>query len=142
MKYVGTTFEYETERNRDLMRAFRETLGDRDRPLRSIYELVVDKPSCRFWVSEERAAVVISGMHRGDSIECMRPLKREMYTEIYSRVTELLSRRPDLSLYEAVFEVVGSPAPKFYLSPGSAKVIICKIKRQWYTRRKRHRPQY
>lgn len=141
MKYVGTTFEYEAERNRDLMRAFRETLGETGRPLRSIYERVVEKPSCRFWVSEERAAVVISGMHRGGSIDYMRPLKREMYREIYSRATELLSRRPDLSLYEAVFETVGSPAPKFYLSPGSAKVIICKIKRQWYTRRKRQRAQ-
>ena len=142
MKHIGSNFEYETERNQDLMRAFREAFRiNRSPRLKSVYERVVNMPSCRFWVSEERAAIVISRMFKGKSIEYMRGAKKEMYNEIYRRVIHLLKIKPHFTIYEATFDVVGARAPKFYLSPGSAKVIICKIRREWYTKRKRLRQQ-
>ena len=102
----------------------------------AICQKLVNMPSERFWVSEERASIVISDMLKGRSIENMNENKREMYEEIYRRVQELKKEYPNATVYELVSQVVEGPAPKFYLTPKSAKVIISKIKSEWYERRK------
>ena len=133
MKNIGSIFEYE-----DLMRAYKHLMSTtRNIKMSEIYRQVVDMPSQRFWVSEERAAIVVSNMLKGRSIDQMRPNKREMFEEICSRVRELQKQRPDDSVYDLVFDVVGSPAPKFYLTPKTAKVLISRIKAQWYEKKKR-----
>lgn len=137
MKHIGSYFEYEKERNEDLLRAYRlcetKTLYKQ-----SIYAMTVLMPARRFWVSEERATAVISQMLRGKTtIRWMRPNKRTMFAEIYRRVLRLMQEKPSEPLAHLVFEVVNSPAPQFYLTPGSAKIIICKIKRKWYEERKK-----
>lgn len=138
MKNVGAIFEYEDERNRDLMRAYKEHLSSREnKDLQDVLSKVVNMPSKRFWVSEERAAIVISEMIRGRGLNCKRNEKIEMYKEIYRRVVALREDHPDMSVYDLTFMVVTGPAPKFYLTPGSAKVIIHKVKKQWYEERKR-----
>lgn len=138
MKNFGSHFEYERQRNDDLMRCYREHLSRRPFiHLPEVLDDIVNSPSARFWVSEERAAIVMSQIMRGDKLEKMRPLKREMYEEIYRRVMKLKEQHPDWPLSQLTFEVVRQPAPKFYLTPGSAKVIISKIKSQWYEERKK-----
>ena len=138
MKNVGSTFEYEDARNKDLMRAYKRLIDEtRDIRMSEIYEKVVQMPSERFWVSEERAAIVVSNMLKGRSIAQMRPNKREMFEEICRRTRELQKQRPDDTVYDLVFDVVSSPAPKFYLTPKTAKVIISRIKCQWYEQKKR-----
>lgn len=138
MKYFGSRFEYEEQRNNDLMRVYREEIAAVDFiRMPDIYKSIVNKPSSRFWVSEERAAIVVSSMMRGESIHRMRPLKREMFQEIHDRVKELKVRYPDKTVYQLTFMVCQQQAPKFYLTAGSAKVIISKIKRRWYEERKR-----
>ena len=140
MKTAGAYFEYEDERNRDLLGVFRKVLSEGDgSPLPVVYRKVVEHPSARFWVSEERASIVVSNIAKGDKLENMRPTKREMYMEIYRRVQELRKSRPKASNYDLVFDVVNSPAPKFYLTPGSAKVILHKVRHQWYKERQRNR---
>ena len=70
MKNVGAIFEYEEERNRDLMRAYKEQLASHEnKDLQSVLNRVVEMPSKRFWVSEERAAIVISEMMRGKGLK-------------------------------------------------------------------------
>lgn len=138
MKHSGSTFEYEQARNEDLMRAYHKLLYECSSiHLPDIFRQVVNMPAERFWVSEERAAIVIASMLRGDQLENMRPTNREKYQEIYKRVLELRKEHPGLSVYNLTFMAVHQPAPKFYLTPGSAKVIIYKIKSKWYQQRKR-----
>jgi hypothetical protein len=60
-----------------------------------------------------------------------------MFHEIYKRVVALKEKLPDHTTYQLTFIVVQQEAPKFYLTAGSAKVIISKIKRKWYEERKR-----
>ena len=87
MKNVGAIFEYEEERNEDLMRAYKTQLALREnRDLQSVLCSVVEMPSKRFWVSEERAAIVISEMIRGKGLKIKGKVKREMYHEIFRRV--------------------------------------------------------
>lgn len=138
MKNIGAIFEYEEERNRDLMRAYKAQLASHEnKDLQAVFNRVVEMPSKRFWVSEERAAIVISEMMRGKGLKVKGKVKREMYNEIYRRVMKLRAVHPDMSVYDLTFMVVTSSAPKFYLTPGSAKVIIHKVKKQWYEERKR-----
>ena len=122
------------------MRAYHELIKSAQHILMpEIYRKVVNMPSRRFWISEGRAAIVISAMMKGDTLENMGPLKREMYNEIYSRVIKLREKKPHLPIIQLVEMVVEQPAPKFYLTPGSAKVLICKIRKEWYFRRTKRR---
>jgi len=112
------------------MRAYREAIAECNViRMPDIFRAVVNKSSARFWVSEERAAIVISHLMRGGKLHNMRPLKKEMFHEIYRRVLALKADNPDMSLNQLAFFAVRQQAPKFYLTPGSAKVIICKIKK-------------
>jgi hypothetical protein len=138
MKPHGSKFEYEQERNDDLMRAYHELIEAAPYIcLNNIYREVVNMPSARFWVSEERAAIVIAAMMKGDQLQGMRPNKREMFNEIYRRAMILKKEKPTLSIFELAFQVVRQAAPKFYLTPGSAEVIIYRAKKKWYEQRKR-----
>lgn len=141
-KPTGSYFEYENERNQDLMRAYKEQLSQQycsDKPilLKNVFEKIAEMPSKRFWVSEERATIVVSGIMKGDMLEKAGQMKKEMFFEIYKRVMELMEHKPHLMLPELVTIVCNQPAPKFYLTPKSIKVIISKIKRKWYEERKR-----
>ena len=76
MKYFGSILEFTRERNEDLMRVYREKLSEASiivMPV--IFELVAQSPSSRFWVSEERAAIVISAMAAGRPMPRMRKNK-------------------------------------------------------------------
>lgn len=136
MKNRGSVFEYARERDDDIMRAYIEQIDSCDQiHLPKVFSRVVNMPSKRFWVSPERASIVISNMMRGDNLASMRPTKREMFFEIYKRVLELKALYPKKTIYQLTCIVVQQEAPKFYLTAGSAKVIICKIKKKWYAKR-------
>lgn len=138
MKNFGSFFEYEQERNADLIRAYHEDIeGCEVIRLDEVWQRIANMPSSRFWVSEERAAIVISRMMKGDKLKNMRPLKREMFMEIYRRVLELQKAYPDTPISKLCFRAVNSPAPKFYMTPLSIRETIYKIKREWYEERKK-----
>ena len=135
MKHKGSTFEYKDERDRDLLRAYREQLMLCETiDLTEVFKKVVLMPSARFWVSEERAAIVIARMFKGDKLESMKPNTREMYEEIFKRVKDMKEHNPDMYLIDILFRVLRQPAPKFYLTPESAKVITTRIKREQFNK--------
>lgn len=137
MKHNGSVFEYAQERNDDIMRAYIEQIDSCESiNLPQVFSRVVNMPSKRFWVSAERAAIVVSNIMRGDTLPNMRRTKRDMFFEIYRRVMELREKYPAKSILQLTCIVVQQPAPKFYLTAGSAKVIICRAKRSWYEKRK------
>lgn len=137
MKHRGCICDFADERNKDLLRAYRTLLEESDVITSEIYERLVEMPSARFWVSEERAAIVVASMMKGDKLKTHKKNKREMYKEIYRRVMQLKRKKPDLTLLELVFDVVRKPAPKFYITPGSAEVYICNAKKKWYEERRK-----
>ena len=134
MKYRGCILEFTHQRNDELMRAFREALDKRPFiDISEVSEVIVNMPCSRFWVSEERAMVVVSAIIKGKPVlDTMRPTKREMFQEIYNRVCLLRQQQPDAPLFDLVMDVVNSPAPKFYMRPRCAMEIIYKIKKGLY----------
>ncbi len=124
--------EYAEERMQDLMRAYDEYISSCAYiRMPDVYAAIINMESMRFWVSEIRATKVIYAMLRGVPLKGMRPLKREMFEEILKRVLDLKKRRPELTVKECCCIVVAQPAPKFYLAPGSAKIMICKARKKW-----------
>lgn len=136
MKYHGCILEFTDQRNKELMRAFKEVIQEEDFiDINKVSEKLVNKPCSRFWVSEERAMVVMNALFKGRPVlNAMRPTKREMFKEIYHRVIALRKQRPHYSLFELVMHVVNSPAPKFYMLPRSAMATIYKIKNGFYNK--------
>lgn len=134
MKSFGSVLAFTRERNAALLKAYREQINVVRRVrLNEIGERIVLSPAPRFWVSEERAAAVVSAIMRGKPVlETMRPTKREMFEEIHRRVVELKELHPDWSLCLLVFKVVNSPAPKFYMEASSALERLFKIRNGWY----------
>ena len=133
MKKKGAVMEYSKERSDDLMRAYRDYLSScKYIVMPEVYKAVANMPSRRFWVSDTRAALVVSAiMREGEKVlDGMWATRREMYKEIYNRVIELKDVFPNKSITELCSKVVEQPAPKFYLTPDSAKILLCKIRRK------------
>lgn len=133
MKNFGSKSEYAHERTRDLLKVyFRYIETCRHISMPDVFKRIVEMPASRFWVSSSRASVVVASIMRGDDLHYMRSNKREMFLEIYRRVVALRAKQPDLSLPRLIEKVLAQPAPKFYLAPGSARVIILRARKQWF----------
>lgn len=137
MKNFGSIFEFTHQRNADLMRAYRHHAALMRRiDARELGRRVVNSPSARFWVSAERATVVVSQLLRGlPVLQSMRRPKREMFEEIFRRYLSLRRSMPSARIIDVVAAVVDSPAPKFYMAPRSAIETIYKIKSGFYERK-------
>ena len=134
----GTTSDYIDDRNKALLKAYREVML-RPYPIhwREVMNIVVNTPCKRFWVSEEEATRVMRRMIYAKIIKRSTPIRREMYQEIHDRVVALREANPGMTIADATFRVVNSPAPKFYITPSSAYVIIQRTKKKCYEERRR-----
>lgn len=131
MKYLGSSAYFTRQRNADLMRVFRQKLAEATVVrMPEIFRQVAESPASRFWVSEERAAIVIAAMEAGRAIPEMIPSKREMFREIYRRYRELRRTHPLMDIIELASIIVNQPAPSFYFTPRSVGEIIYRIRRQ------------
>lgn len=129
MKKKGSVVEFKQQRDAELLSAFRQQLSMLGRiPLEELFTRASLSPASRFWVSERRAMVVMSQMLKGDRLLSMNPKRREMFYEIFHRVKEILRKEPDLTLTEASFRAVNSPAPQFYLTPKTARAMIYRLR--------------
>lgn len=130
MRKKNAIFPYAEQRNAELFCAFKRIAeGAKNIFIPDILKAVVAQPCSRFWVSEERATIVVSAMLRGVSLP-MGEEKGKMYKEILRRVLEMRERDrgSGRSLYYTVSSVVNSPSPSFYMSPGNASRLINKMR--------------
>lgn len=133
MKYYGSILDFTQERNQELMRIYQEELSKAGYiVMPKIFEQVANSPCSRFWVSEERAAIVISTLLAGKVIPNMRKNKREMFDEIFRRFLIARKQYPEKSIYALAIMVVNQPAPKFYMTPRTVGELIYRIKNGWY----------
>lgn len=138
MRKKGSIIQVNQLRDRELLKAYNSVISSaKTIKLDKVFRQIVDTPCSRFWCSEERAYMVCLKMLAGVSIEKMNPTRREMFMEIYKRVRQLRRLSPGTSFYCLVIRVVNSPAPKFYLTPKSAQVIVHHIKKKCLEERKK-----
>lgn len=131
MKKRGSTSDFTIDRDRELHESFMHILRtERDIPLRRMFAMAAKRPSSRFWVSEPRAAIVVSHMREGRQLPAMLPKRREMFEEIRRRAESIMAKDPSLCLTHAVNEAIYTEAPEFYLTDESARSIIYRIRRR------------
>ena len=115
MKYYESVLDFTEQRNKELMNAYRKHIIEANVVIiPEIFKRVANSPASRFWVSEERAAVVIAAMMQEKKMPKMRGNKKQMFDEIFARVCKLKQTYPRLSLHQLVAKVIYQPAPKFY----------------------------
>lgn len=133
MKPFGSSVEFTRARNADIMRVFRQKLVEaKTVRMLDIFKEVAESPSSRFWVSEERAAIVIASMQAGRPLPRMTDNKRRMFEEIYRRYSLLRKSNPHRSIIELASIVVHQPAPEFYFTPRSVGEFIYRIRNGYY----------
>lgn len=140
MRHNGNTRSFNKELGFDIIRAYHHLVKSSSAHLsskRKIFKALVHQPSRRYWVSDERALEVVKQMLAGKGIDGMQPNKRNMFRDIYHAVIDMMSRDASLSLAQAVTTVVESPAPKFYMTPGTALVIFYRYRKEWHARQMR-----
>lgn len=141
-KIVGSTLEYTEERITALMEEYDRYIASCEYiRMSEVFDHIVNQPCRRFWVSNIRAAVVVARMLKGCKLKNMRPSKKEMFQEIFRRVCKMKEQFPSMSLFQLVAEVVAQPAPKFYLTASSAKIMVYKAKKEWYARKRQRMPK-
>ena len=116
--------DYVESRNRDLQNTFNKLMASRSVSTGDIFGRMTRMPAPRFYINEERAYALILGrlLHarRGVSMES----RVEMVDEIERRVRKLLAEDPSLTVKDAVYKVVNSPAPAFFLTKGSIRTLV------------------
>lgn len=131
MKKKNSYSLHARERDEALYLAYHALLSSCDYVhIPTIMKQLVETPCSRFWVSEDRASIVIKSIINGDSLDDMIPCRREMYFELYKRYKTYTALNPHKSHKQIVSEIIEQPAPKFYLTPSSANVIISRHKKR------------
>ncbi|MDE6717459.1 MAG: hypothetical protein K2J70_04620, partial [Muribaculaceae bacterium] len=67
---------------------------------------------------------------KGMSVKGMSEMRREMFETLFKIFSRYRTRFPKATVEEAAFHAVNSPAPKFFLTPKSVKVILCRFIRE------------
>lgn len=137
MKKRESAFDFK-DRYEDLNRAFKAALASGDHNTqRKALAIAVNMPSCRFWVSPERLAEVITAIDNGDDWRVSpRSPRHEMYEELHRRYVAFKADHPDMAKIDICYEIVYSQAPKFYMRPSWAEKILHKGRKQ--SKRERH----
>lgn len=142
MKYKDSRCYFIQERDADLLSAYQKIIKVRDNiRLSEIEQKLAQSPSRRFWVSEDRAYIVILDMLKEKTLDNMIPTRKAMYQEIFRRFQIHKGNEPQLSNMEIIKRVCAEKAPSFYLTPQSIHVILSRVrkeeKQRCYERRKK-----
>ena len=129
MKKKGTVSEFRNDRNRELHAAFIHLLRTADLPLAELYAAAAKSPCSRFWVGAERAATVVARMRAGKPLGPISETRQRMFSELRRRIDRLQSLHPAMSMTEASTLAVLEPAPEFYLTPESTRVILINLRK-------------
>lgn len=138
MRHKGSDSEFKELRDNEILALYRKYLNES--PSIVVSRMLVDivnSPSSRFWITEQRAAIVLGQMKRGETFPDAYPQKRAMYRELYRRAQRIWADYPDMSVYSVASMVVEQPAPSFYMSTTLCNLIISRAKRREWSRRKR-----
>ena len=118
------------DRNKDLYENYKRVISmEKSIVLPDVLRKTVESPAKRFYISSDRVyGVLVRWKKKGEIIKLITEERQEMYEEIYRRVLELEKSMPDLPLLHVIEIIIEQPAPKFYITPKSADVILCKHK--------------
>lgn len=126
MKKKKCCCDYIEARNENLKKEFFSRLGkDGYKRIDDIFRELASVRASRFYINEDRAyKLVRKYLATGELPPRMIPMKRLMLLTMARRVETLRAFRPQLTLRDAVYEVVNSQAPSYYLTPRSIRTLL------------------
>lgn len=131
MKRKGSCSYFIEQRNEELRRACRkEVMSAGYKRLSDVWETIVEQPTSRFFVSEERMTTLVRHRLRHGqwpAQEKLNATRYAMYEEVWRRYLLQRAEHPQKPIDDIVHEIVNSQAPSFYLTPGSARAIFYRI---------------
>lgn len=132
IKHKGSISEFKGERERELLAAYKVQLSKRHhkRLDYSFWEAVAKTPASRFWVSADRAIVIIKKLLKGEDVPTKIENNRMMFEDLFQVVLKEKKKKPDDKLALLVERAIRTPAPQMYITPNSAKIIISRIRRR------------
>ena len=106
----------------DLYRAIRRIVSDAEEPVlqRTAIQQALLSPSSRWWISPRNCALAMGRLDAGDRLPEIKPLRREMYMELYRRYRLLREEHPGCSAIDICEELVLTEAPRYYVTYLSA----------------------
>jgi len=122
--------EFMEERDMDLMDAYKRVLrhyGKRAPFIKkSLLMLQTSKsPAKKFYVSEEQALRIVTRLYKGKDTYIKSREKVQMYHDILERVRDTI--RPIDTLSLAIRRVIQQEAPRFYVTPETARIILYRL---------------
>lgn len=148
-KHLGNRNLYTDQRDRELSAAFiraKKALLEQKGYviLREAVDAARCSPCSRYFVSEERAGLVINklllfdsyieSLKRGETVEIpedplenMIYMRRRMFSHLFMTYKRIRKENPDKPHKELVLMACSSPANEFYLTQASALEILSKI---------------
>lgn len=143
MKHIGCCAEYAEARAKDLLNVYLTYIThSKHISMTEVYQAIPNKPARRFYVSEMRATAVVGKIMQGDRLLNMHPCKREMFFEIYNRYKRIKDNFKGFPLSHIIGIIIEQPAPKFYITSSSAKLIVIKARKKWYEERRKKLYRY
>lgn len=133
MRKKGDVFQMAGQRDKDLFEAYRREVKRQLSlygriTVTGLMQKVVESPASRYWVSPERACVVMRKLERGEPIAYMKPNKQRMYTALYREYAAYRREHPGTPMKHAVEIVVERPAPCFAVTWRVAGNIVRRLK--------------
>lgn len=126
MRKKGAVCDFTQDRNRELRECFHRCLSKSGSAgMKVVFYDICGMEASRFYVSELRAERVVAYHLKYGRWMVKDGIRRRMFEEIERRVKLLMAfSKAPISFRDAIFEVVNSPAPSFYLTPRSCRTII------------------
>lgn len=118
-----------TERDRDLLQAYRKALQNVSYPfsLTEVLELTIKSPAKRYYTSSRGVCTHINKIRSGEEVSLSYERER-LINDILPKVEAEEARHPDKILRHIVEDILDSPAPEFYIKVSSAKIILHHIR--------------
>lgn len=133
MRHKGDSNTYISQRNDDLYEKYKDVIRHSEIIMsKEIFKRLVLMPAKRFYVSEERAGVIIRKMIKGEDLGKMKKETKQMYQDIFNIVKKMLCNDKENTLSKIISKALYNKAPSFYLTENSARVIISRIKNKKY----------
>lgn len=126
MKKKKSCCDYTQSRNEALRREVYSRLGTDGHTAEEVFRAVARRADApRFFINEERAIILIRHYRlTGGFPSGTKPLRKRMILELNRRVEHLLAAHPALSLREATYRAVNSPAPSYYITWPTIKTLF------------------
>jgi len=135
MRKKGNVFAFSEQRDKDLLDAYHRQLEKQLSMygriiITGLIQKVINSNASRYWVSSERACVVINKLEKGESINYMKANKIRFYKALYKEFCTFRETHPEMPKKHIVEIVITHPAPCFGMSQRVAGNIIRRMKKK------------